>query len=147
MELANMVSQAINQCYQAWSLGGGQETKEKQEAVEEHLRAALLAMLVEKYNRLEAVAEKYRLTTLNFFKSPIIPSGRLLRSVKDQHKHFVNMDSKERMAAFNMTEEDEEMISASLLFGLPSAKRSKFAQLSDGFNVHGPNRYLNPKLM
>ena len=140
-----MVSQTITQVYQAWSYGGGQATRERQEAAEEQLRTQLEGMLMEKYNRLAKVAEKY-VETLTFFDKPV-PSGPLLRSVKDQYKYFLNMDTKERVNVFGMTAKHAETISASLLFGLSFSKKSNVAQLSEGFNVHGPNRYMNPKLM
>ena len=42
-----MVSQTITQVYQAWSYGGGQATRERQEAAEEQLRTQLEGMLME----------------------------------------------------------------------------------------------------
>ena len=145
LRVASMVSKAIHKVYLAWSLGGGQETKNQQEKVEEELRTKLMKMLEEKYTTIEKVVKKVLPAVEKYFESR--KDHQMRNTPKEKYKHYMSLDDDTKMESFQMTEQDLHHCSGSMLFQLKSCQKEKVAQLSPGFQIHGPDRYINPKLL
>ena len=145
LKLTSMVSKAIHQVYLAWSLGGGQETKIKQEEIEENLRQKLNKMLVEKYEVLEIVTNKIRQSVDQYFEKR--SDHQMGNTPLARYKHFMSLDEAEKMDTFKMTLQEIQNCSGSMIFDLKCARKKNVCELSPGFQQHGPDRYLNPKLL
>jgi hypothetical protein len=137
--LASLVSVAIHRVYQAWALGGGQETRERQEQVEEELRRKLVDLLQKKYAKIEQATQHVKPLVDKYFKQQE-KEDVYYHSGKEQLHFWHTLDNEQKQATFKL--KSLAHVSGGLLFDVGVIK-SKVAELSPGFQIHGPDRYIS----
>ena len=130
---------AIHRVYQAWALGGGQETRERQEQVEEELRRKLVDLLQKKYAKIEQATQRVKPLVDKYFKQQE-KEDVYYHNGKEQLHFWHTLDNEQKQATFKL--KSLAHVSGGLLFGVGVIK-SKVAELSPGFQVHGPDRYIS----
>ena len=137
--LASLVSVTIHRVYQAWALGGGQETRERQEQVEEELRRKLVDLLQKKYAKIEQATQHVKPLVDKYFKQQE-KEDVYYHSGKEQLHFWHTLDNEQKQATFKL--KSLAHVSGGLLFDVGVIK-SKVAELSPGFKIHGPDRYIS----